>query len=467
MHRLCVIGAVDGGSGALLIGPRSRTRTVRSLLYRFTEHASYDELPPGLAELLELLGLPALVSYKPWQPNRRKIGDLLEALSSVVILPDDTDQPSWLDHRKSGTIVAVDNGLLDLVSRELYPHTPQFFNQTSVPFAYEPHAAKPQHWLNFLNALWPHDADAINLLGEWFGYVVSGRTDLHKILLMIGPTRAGKGAIARVLTQLIGKKNVAGPTLRGLSGDFGLAPLIGKPLAIISDARLAGQGSDILVERLLSISGEDSLTVNKKYQPHWTGKLPCRLHVISNELPRLGDSSAAIVGRVLLLPLLQSWLGKEDHNLEPRLQSELPGILNWSLNGLERLTIDNQNRFTRLSAAEDMLGILRDLASPIAAFVRERCKIGINKEVEISLLFEAFRHWCETNAYPVSSKHVFARDLRAAFPGIQVRQHGTHNIRTRYYRGISLQPDAVEESDEQSKDTRAPRAHNQRPRSRK
>ena len=79
---------------------------------------------------------------KPWQPNRRKIGDLLEALGSITILPDDTDQPSWLDHRKSGTIIAVGNGLLDLVSRDLYPHTPRFFNQTSVPFAYEPHAAE-------------------------------------------------------------------------------------------------------------------------------------------------------------------------------------------------------------------------------------------------------------------------------------------------------------------------------------
>ena len=65
-----------------------------------------------------------------------------------------------------------------------------------MPFAYEPRAPKPQQWLNFLNALWPQDADAINLLAEWCGYVISGRTDLHKIMLMIGPTRGGKGVIA-------------------------------------------------------------------------------------------------------------------------------------------------------------------------------------------------------------------------------------------------------------------------------
>ena len=121
------------------------TRTVRSLLYRFTEHAVYDELP----ELAEALGIVGFLSCKPWEPNRNKIGNLLEALSSIVILPDDTEQPYWIDHRESGTVIAVSNGLLDLVTRDLWPHTPQFFNLVSVPFAYEPHATRPQHWLNF------------------------------------------------------------------------------------------------------------------------------------------------------------------------------------------------------------------------------------------------------------------------------------------------------------------------------
>jgi hypothetical protein len=71
--------------------------------------------------------------------------------------------------------------------------TPLFFNQTSVPFDYQPDAPEPRHWLTFLEALWPTEPETINVLSEWFGYVVSGRTDLHKILMMVGPTRGGKG----------------------------------------------------------------------------------------------------------------------------------------------------------------------------------------------------------------------------------------------------------------------------------
>ena len=438
-HSLMVDGAPDAPTmryyrGGWWVWRRTHwteveNRTVRSLLYAFTEHAVYADGP----------------ITKPWQPNRRKIGDLLEALASITILPDDIDQPSWLDHRRSGTIIAVENGLLDLVSREMYPHTPRFFNQTSVPLAYSPQTAKPRHWLNFLDVLWPQDPEAINLLAEWCGYVISGRADLHKIMLMVGPTRGGKGVIARVLRQLVGKENVAGPTLHSLSGDFGMAPLIGKSLAIISDARLGGRDGNIVVERLLSISGEDTLTVNRKYKDQWCGKLPSRLHVISNELPKLGDASAAIVGRIILLPLSHSWLGKEDYDLELRLHDELSGILNWCLSGLERLTIDNRNRFTRLSAAEDMIGVMRDLASPVAAFIRERCELGPNKEIAVGLLFEAFKLWSDDNNYPRSPMLVFARDLRAAVASIRLRQAGPHHNRVRVYQGIDLRSDVAGE----------------------
>ncbi len=384
-------------------------RAVRSLLYRFTEKAVYfteDELAP-------------------WAPTRRKIGDLLEALAAVCILPADKDQPSWLDDRSTGIVVSLANGLVDLEGRRLLPHTPQFFNQTRVPFAYQPDAPAPARWLQFLGEVWP-DEPAPRLLAEWFGYVISGRLDLQKIFLNVGPTRGGKGVIARILSELVGRPNVAGPTLNSLGGDFGLAPLIGKPLAVISDARFVGKDGSTVIERLLSISGEDTLTVNRKYRDQWTGKLPCRLHIISNELPRLGDASTAIIGRILLLLTTRSWLGKEDHELERELNKELTGILNWSLEGLGRLKA-NGNRFTRLPSAEEAIIAMRDLASPVAAFAREQCRVDAGCEITVEQLYAAYRSWCEDNGHAKATKQNFGRDPREG------------ETRFRLYSGISLQ----------------------------
>jgi putative DNA primase/helicase len=408
------------GLAGLALGRERENRQVRSLLYAFTEYARYRS-SDGLA---------------PWAPNRHKIGDVLEALSAITILFDQVDQPCWLDDRATGTIVAVTNGLLDIERRQLLPHTPLFFNQTSVPFEYDAAAAPPKRWLAFLKELWPNEPESIDVLAEWFGYVISGLLNLHKILLMVGPTRGGKGVIARVLTQLVGRQNTAGPTLHSLGGDFGLAPLIGKPLAVISDARFVGKNSNVVVERLLSISGEDTLTVNIKYKEQWTGKLPCRLHVISNELPKLGDASTAIVGRLVLLLTSRSWLGHEDYTLERDLRAELPGILNWSLDGLERLT--STNTFTRLPSADEAIITMRDLASPVGAFVREKCEIGADNEVAADTLYAAYKLWADDNGHPKVTKQTFGRDLRAAVPSIRRTRPWGGAERPYIYTGIAL-----------------------------
>jgi putative DNA primase/helicase len=396
-------------------------RAVRTVLYWFTEHAVYlDD------------GVPT-----PWAPNSNKIANLVDALKSVCFLSGQFDQPSWLEERGSkGTIVSFNNGLLNIEQRRLLEHTPRFFNQTAVPFDYDPAAPPPQRWLAFLNELWPNDQASIDALGEWFGYIISGRLDQHKILLMVGPTRGGKGVIARTLTSLIGRQNVAGPTLHSLGGEFGLQPLIGKPLAVISDARFADKNGTIVIERLLSISGEDTLTINRKYKDQWTGKLPTRLLVISNEFPKLGDASTAIIGRIVLLPLSNSWLGKEDHRLEQTLQGELSGILNWALAGLQRLTMEDG--FTRVSAAEEAINMMRDLASPIGAFVAECCVLGPKNEIIIDALYGAYRTWCDDSGHAKSTKPVFGRDLRAAIPSIRIRRPRYAGDRQRVYQGIAL-----------------------------
>jgi putative DNA primase/helicase len=60
------------------------------------------------------------------------------------------------------------------------------------------------------------------------------------MLLLIGPKRSGKGTIARMLAALVGRGHVVGPTLASLGTNFGLSPLLGRPLAVVSDARLSG-----------------------------------------------------------------------------------------------------------------------------------------------------------------------------------------------------------------------------------
>jgi len=85
------------------------------------------------------------------------------------------------------------------------------------------------------------------------------------------------------------------------------------------------------------ISGEDKITVDKKYADPFTVKLPTRLVIMSNDLPRFKDTSGALAHRMIILPLAVSFLGREDPTIGARLLRERPGILTWAVAGWKRL----------------------------------------------------------------------------------------------------------------------------------
>jgi putative DNA primase/helicase len=142
-------------------------RAILAAAYAHTEHADYQELDAT-----------GNVTVRAWSPNRHRIADLLDALRAVTHLAEQTNQPGWLDGTPSGVIVACANGLLNVHTRTIYPHDPAFWNQTAVPFAYDPDAPDPARWLGFLDELWPGDIESQQALQEFVGYIISGRLDL-------------------------------------------------------------------------------------------------------------------------------------------------------------------------------------------------------------------------------------------------------------------------------------------------
>src|SRR5206468_776830 len=145
--------------------------------------------------------------------------------------------------------------------------------------------------------------------------------------------------------------------------NFGLQPLIGKPLAVVSDARLAARSDNMIaVERLLSISGEDTLTIDRKYRDPWTGRLPTRFMILTNELPRFSDSSGALASRFVMSILTKSFYGRENPRLTVELLEESAGIFNWAIEGLDRLR--ERGHFLTPRSAQEAQRHLEDLASP-------------------------------------------------------------------------------------------------------
>lgn len=378
----------------------------------------------------------------------RLLGDVMNALRGASLLPSSIDAPTWIDGATGPdpvNLLSLRNGLLDIPANRLLAASSSLFTLNASPFDFEPDAPVPSDWLRFLARLWPDDPSSVATLQEWFGYLLTADTRQQKMLFLIGPKRSGKGTICRVLRALVGTSNVAGPTLGSLAANFGLAPLLGKTVAIVSDARLSPRAdAATITERLLSITGEDALTVDRKHRDPLTVKLSARFVIGSNELPRLGDASGALAGRLILLRFTKTFFGCEDHGLTDRLLLELPGILNWSLEGWRRLR--DRGRFVQPPSGSELLADLEDLSSPVGAFVRERCRVEAGARVEVGELYAAWRKWCEEHGRKEpGTEQTFGRDIRAAVPTLNIRRPKQCGERWREYIGIRLrEPDELE-----------------------
>jgi putative DNA primase/helicase len=349
----------------------------------------------------------------------------------VCLLPSDTKSGTWLGDDEVppvSSLIYAQNCVYNWQTGEKYPCSPRWFNQSCVNTVIDDDAPEPKRWIQFLRELWDDDQASKDLLHEFMGLTLTLDTSFQKLLLMIGATRSGKGTIARTLTAIHGQQNVAAPAAASLVQEFGLQPLRGKPLAIISDARFAGRDIQVTIERLLNITGEDSVVVNQKYRVPVTVKLLTRFIIASNELPRLPDNAGALANRVLVLQLTESFLGREDRGLEAALLQELPGIVKLMLDGLRRL---HRQGFTQTAYQTALVQNMEDLGSPLRAFVRECCEIKKKKKVYSETLYHAWTRW-EGNEGCTHS--VFGRNLKTCCPGIdRKKREGNY-----YYVGIGL-----------------------------
>lgn len=401
---------------------------IRARLYNFTDAAVYERDDETIS----------------WLPNIRRVNDLLDALKVVCETPASVAAPCWLVHRKTGTIVACENGLLDLKTRTLIEHTPHYFNTSVLPFAFDPDATSPV-WDQFMLDLWGDDEEPPNALEEVIGCAVAGKLDQQRILVLVGPPRAGKSLITAVFSALLGDDNVAWPRLVGLTDDKTLSSLIGKSACIIADMRATSGKTPEIAEVLLMLSGQDRFTIDRKYKEAWTGALPVQVVIVSNEMPTLRDASGALPARYLPLLLTETWLGREDRSLRQRLLGELPGILNHALDGLA--AVEKTGRLTVPQSSEEAMLELSDMANPMSVFAAERLEVmprnGDRSDyiVTVDELLTQYNEWAVKEREEPITKPMLGKRLRAALPLVKRSQpQGADGARTTAYTGVRLVP---------------------------
>lgn len=385
---------------------------------------------------------------RKFNPKPTDVSAITDSLSKLVHRPaNGFTAPCWLD-KKTGRpdpfdIIVCENGLLDMRSRKLHKHTPEFFTRTAIPVEYDREAPAPTLWLKCLDEWFMQRQPLADLLQELFSYSLSADTSHHAVAFLWGVPRAGKSTAVRVLTDLAGHDNVHAPSIMELSGRFGLEGCIAKSLITVTDMDVDSKTElGNAAVNINKISGEDRISIERKGITPWSGNLPGRIWMVGNNLPDFGSHAAAVITRLVILPFEQSFLGHEDRDLTNargtgKLQCELPGILNWALDGLARLR--ERGRFPDCPESEAAKTRMLYASEPIKGFVEEKCERGDGVHIDKDALYSRYRAYCRTIGERPMAANKFAERLMYLYPGIGAsKRSASDGSRPPIFDGIRL-----------------------------
>jgi putative DNA primase/helicase len=385
---------------------------------RYFEHASY-----GMVEKDKVTGGERSVT-KPFPVNNGTLDNLKRAIRNKTIIGyDDNRSNQWIGGRRPedpdpADLIPMQNGILNVRTRELTQNTPRLFNKYALQFDYSPNPALPMSWLAFLASTFEGDVQRVELVQETLGYLCTPDLSQQKMFYLIGQPRAGKGTITRLINRLVGAENVGSTSLSALGGAHGLQSIAEKPVVTIGDAAASGRTPELSMERLLNIVGEDKVPVNPKGQKEYHATLPCRFVLSANDLPILPDSSGALRARIMILKFNMSFAANPDRNLGQRISAETAGIFVWALDGLDRLR--KRGNFVQPEVGKEDLKIYEEITSPELLFVAECCKIGDGLKVAKDDLFRVWERWHFTGqiAMPKGGKSGMIKAIAKQFPMI-------------------------------------------------
>ncbi len=315
----------------------------------------------------------------------------------------------------------TDGKVIDLTTGQARDQIPADYITKAVGCHYDPAATCPT-FLTFLDGLFRGDEGAededddqgrIGYLHRWAGYALTGQTKEQQFCFAHGTGANGKSVLYGVLQELGGSYCVQSQPeafMLKQSGE-GATPL----LARLQGARLViapetEDGQRLAESTVKQLTGGDVIVARPIYGHPIEFKPKFKLVIVGNHKPQIRGDDHGIWRRVHLLPFKRIFEEHEqDKSLPEKLRKELPGILNWAIQGCLMW-----QRAGTLALPEIMKREVQEYKSEmdlIAQWLADECEVGPEKQELVSTAYASFGRWCKQNGNAAFSNRRFSQKL--------------------------------------------------------
>lgn len=330
-------------------------------------------------------------------------------------------------------ILNLRNGSLNLKTGELREHRRQDNITKLVDIEYKAKAQCP-NWEKFLDKIFLGEKELIEYVQKTIGYSLTGSISEQCFYMLYGGGANGKSTFLNAVERILGDyaDSLKGSSLMVKRNDDGargdLAKLVGKRFIIASELNEGQTFDESLIK---AITGGDVVPVRFLYGEEFPLRAQLKLWIGTNEKPKIKGSNFGIWRRVRLIPFLYTFKDeeKDEDFFEKYIEPELPGILNWAIEGClmwQKYGIQTPEKV--MAAVDDY----RSEMDQIQRFIDDCCITGDKYTAKLTDMYDAYVKWCtDTREHELSSVKF----------GKKLKEKGFEQVRSsfaRFWDGIGI-----------------------------
>lgn len=308
--------------------------------------------------------------------------------------------------------VQVKEGMLTLI-----PSDKSLGLKHSLICEFRPDFGPAYQFEKFLKTVLP-DPAVRSRVQEYIGYTLMSDARYQKAQLWLGSGANGKGVLANIIQKLHG--NTAAIGLDALDG-FSLSVLIGASLIYVDEVPKARINEQILK----SLIAGEKIQIDRKFETPLSIHVRGKWLVLGNHLPAITDHSIGFWRRWDIVPF--SVTVKEDDRdpllAENIIRDEMPGVLNWALEGLLRLQRRGAFEPVLPLAMQNILSDAKRETNSVQAWFEENDVVVSDlPQTSKDRTYEHYREWCSRNGMVSMASPRFWQTVRGIIPFEEVRR---------------------------------------------
>ncbi len=333
--------------------------------------------------------------------------------------------------------INVLNGLLNLSTHTLEPHSPDFLSPIQLPIAFDPEARCP-HWDDFIATTFPEDAEPI--AWEIPAWLMTPDTSIQKAILLIGDGANGKSTYLSAVLAFIGKRNASAVSLHKLENDrFSVSRLVGKLANICPDLPSTDLTSTSVFK---AITGGDTLVAERKFEQSFEFRPYSRLLFSANHLPKSQDASGAFFRRWVVVPFERTFhpgapgtIPRSELDASLADPAELSGVLNKALLALAEI---REHGFSESETTRKAIDEFRQATDPLAVWLDRNTILHPDGVIPADRLWDEYNRECVAKGRPTISKNALGRAIVQLRPAVEKRQRTVNGALAWCYVGIGM-----------------------------